>query len=280
MLGTFKETLESIHELETDFVKILYYDLPKNLSEDYFSHNNMRLCTILEGEKNIKIKNKKFSYGKDNFLLLPSNSKVHMDIPVMTKALVFEINEELISSVINKINLEEEIQNNIMTNVDLSFFLGENSNYIKDDLYNLFSLFNDSNKNKEFLIDLYSQKLVYNLVTSKASAYILNNFNKNPIFFSIKYINENIENKINLEALANKYDMSLSQFSKSFKKHMNTSPLDYIINKKLEHSKSLLKNHSVTEVSFMMGYENISYFIKVFKKKYGLTPKQFKLKYF
>ena len=280
MLSNFNKTLESINELETDFVKILYYDLPKNLSEDYYSYNNMRLCTILEGEKNIELKNKKFSYGKNNFLLLPSHSKVHMDIPVDTKALVFEINEKLISTVINKIDLNEEVKNDVKTNVDLSFFIGENSNYIADDLCNLFLLFNDSNKNKEFLIDLYSQKLVYNLISSKASKYVLNSLKNDPIFLSIKFIDENIEQKINLDSLAKTYGMSLSQFSSLFKKHMNISPLDYIIEKKLEHSKNLLKNYSVTEVSFMLGYENISYFIRLFKSKYGLTPKQFKLRYF
>ena len=267
MLNTFKKTLESIHELETDFVKILY------------SYNNMRLCTILEGEKNIELKNKKFSYGENSFLLLPSNSKVHMDIPVDTKALVFEINEKLISSVINKIDLEEEIKYDIKNNIDLSFFIGEKSNYIKEDLYNLFLLFNDSNKNKEFLIDLYSQKLVYNLISSKASKCILNNLKNNPIFLSIKYIDENIDKKINIESLAKIYGMSLSQYSSLFKKHMKISPLEYITHKKLELSKNLLKQNSVTDVSFILGYENISYFIKLFKSRYGLTPKQFKMKY-
>lgn len=280
MLNNFNEKLESIHELETDFVKILYYDLPKNLSENYYSYNNMRLCTILDGQKNIKLKNKKFSYGKNNFLLLPSNSKVHMDIPVETKALVFEINENLISTVLNKINLDEEIKWDIKNTADMSFFIGDNSNYIKDDLNNLFLLFNDSNINKEFLIDIYSQKLVYNLITSKASKYILNNLKNDPIFLSLKYIDENLTSKINLEELAKKYGMSLSQFSNSFKKQMNLSPLEYITNKKLELSKDLLKSNTITEVSFILGYDNISYFIKLFKTKYGLTPKKFKLKYF
>lgn len=280
MLNSFDKNIESIHNLETDFVKILYYDLPENSSGNYYSHGNIRLCTILEGQKNIKLKNKNFLYNKSDFLLLPPNSKVHMNIPVNTKALVFEINETLINTVLSKINLDESIKYSINSTIDTSFFLGKNSTPIKDDLHDLFLLFNDSNKNKNFLIDIYSQKLVYDLINSKASKHIMNSLKNDPIFLSIRFIDENLEKKINLENLAREFGMSLSQFSSLFKKRMNINPSEYILNKKLELATDLLKTNTVTEVAFTLGYENISYFIKLFKLKYGLTPKQFKLRYF
>lgn len=280
MLNSFDKNIESIHNLETDFVKILYYDLPENLSGNYYSHGNIRLCTILEGQKNIKLKNKNFLYNKSDFLLLPPNSKVHMNIPVNTKALVFEINDTLINTVLNKINLDESIKHSINSTIDTSFFLGKNSTPIKDDLHDLFLLFNDSNKNKNFLIDIYSQKLVYDLINSKASKHIMNSLKNDPIFLSIRFIDENLEKKINLENLAREFGMSLSQFSSLFKKRMNINPSEYILNKKLELATDLLKTNTVTEVAFTLGYENISYFIKLFKLRYGLTPKQFKLRYF
>lgn len=45
---------------------------------------------------------------------------------------------------------------------------------------------------------------------------------------------------------------------------------------KIKKAKELLAFQNVTEVSFDVGYENISYFIKEFREKYGITPKEYK----
>ncbi len=57
------------------------------------------------------------------------------------------------------------------------------------------------------------------------------------------------------------------------------TPNDYLTNLKLNEVARFLKFSSVTEVAYDLGYENISHFIKLFKKKFGLTPKQYSLKY-
>lgn len=57
------------------------------------------------------------------------------------------------------------------------------------------------------------------------------------------------------------------------------TPTDYLTNLKLNEATRLLKSNSVTEVAYDLGYENISHFINLFRKKFGLTPKQYSLKY-
>ena len=53
---------------------------------------------------------------------------------------------------------------------------------------------------------------------------------------------------------------------------MGMTPNDYLTSLKLNEAARLLKFSSVTEVAYDLGYENISHFIKLFKKKFGLTP--------
>ena len=56
--------------------------------------------------------------------------------------------------------------------------------------------------------------------------------------------------------------------------------LDWITNEKLERSARILKDRSIKikDVCEMMGYSNSNYFIRKFKEKYGVTPKQFQAK--
>lgn len=78
--------------------------------------------------------------------------------------------------------------------------------------------------------------------------------------------------------LAHLSGRSLSSFNRDFKESYKMPPKKWLQEKKLCKAKALLlgKELSVTEVAMTMGYENVSAFIKAFKLKYGVTPKQIK----
>ena len=69
--------------------------------------------------------------------------------------------------------------------------------------------------------------------------------------------------------------MSEANFCQYFKKVTGVTPKDYLTNIKLTRAKDMMKSGSVTEAAMDLGYENISYFISLFKEKYGITPKQY-----
>lgn len=73
---------------------------------------------------------------------------------------------------------------------------------------------------------------------------------------------------------------SVSTFNREFKKYFAVTPNKWLIEKRLEKSRELLRNTnmSVTDVSTDVGYENISHFISAYKKRYGITPKLDKTK--
>lgn len=70
---------------------------------------------------------------------------------------------------------------------------------------------------------------------------------------------------------------SLSTFLRDFKAQFGTTPKKWLNDKRLEKAHDLMheKDISVTEAAQETGYENISHFIKMFKQKYTLSPKQF-----
>jgi AraC-like DNA-binding protein len=74
---------------------------------------------------------------------------------------------------------------------------------------------------------------------------------------------------------------SISTFNRDFKAVYNTTPKQWLIERRLQHAHKMLSQQrcSVTKAATEAGYSNISHFIAAFKKKYGITPHQIKQKW-
>ncbi|WP_299452305.1 AraC family transcriptional regulator [uncultured Microscilla sp.] len=69
---------------------------------------------------------------------------------------------------------------------------------------------------------------------------------------------------------------SVSTFRREFKARFGNTPQKWLIEKRLDKAYEVLikAESSVTQIAYDTGYDNVSHFIKAFKKKYQLTPKQ------
>lgn len=92
---------------------------------------------------------------------------------------------------------------------------------------------------------------------------------------AIIYIHEHIYEPILLEDVAACCNLSLSRFKTGFKEKMGITPRTFINYLKIEQSKILLKNHSVTATAHKMGFDTPNYFATVFRRFTGQTPSQF-----
>ena len=71
---------------------------------------------------------------------------------------------------------------------------------------------------------------------------------------------------------------SHSQFSRAFKDYTGIALIDYLVSKRLEYATELLQktDYSILNISSTIGYDSLSFFIRLFKKQYGITPLQYR----
>ncbi|WP_310831700.1 response regulator transcription factor [Paenibacillus pedocola] len=95
-----------------------------------------------------------------------------------------------------------------------------------------------------------------------------------------QYIKNHYSEDISLEELAQQMNFSSAYLTKIFKKHMNESPLKYMINYRMSEAKRLLIEHpdlDIRIIAEMTGYFDQHYFSKVFKSIVGQTPSEFRI---
>ncbi len=90
-------------------------------------------------------------------------------------------------------------------------------------------------------------------------------------------IDENFKTISSVSQLAKKFFISQSTLVRLFRTHLHTTPKQYIESKRLAYSRRLLKNGaSVTYACLEAGFSDCSNFIRLFKKRYLVTPRQYR----
>lgn len=95
------------------------------------------------------------------------------------------------------------------------------------------------------------------------------------------YIDSHYSENITLDILSNLSYVNKFHLVHLFTKQMGISPINYLINKRIEESKNLLTttNYSIRDISTIVGFSNSSYFSQMFKKFTGDSPRTYKNKY-
>lgn len=91
-------------------------------------------------------------------------------------------------------------------------------------------------------------------------------------------LQESIETPISLEEMVKELPMGYSKFRKLFKEVTGTSPNQYHLDLRLDKARELIlsTNLTINEVAFKTGFSSIFYFSRLFKKKNGLSPKEYR----
>ena len=93
----------------------------------------------------------------------------------------------------------------------------------------------------------------------------------------LDYIHLHYADALSIKELAAQCYFSEYYFMRFFKKHMHMTVIEYLNNLRMEKAVELFEQGytSIIEVSMSVGFHSLSYFHKVFREKFSMTPKQF-----
>ena len=135
----------------------------------------------------------------------------------------------------------------------------------------------------ESLRAFYKRLLVLLIVCIRAGSsmcnYLLNTFDcRHGDMVCFAY--DNVLNTCSLEDLASSYNCSLTTFKAEFRRCFKCSPHRWFMERRMEYARQLLEHttKSISEVAAESMYPNTSYFVKLFRRHYLLTPSEYRQK--
>lgn len=95
------------------------------------------------------------------------------------------------------------------------------------------------------------------------------------------YMNEHFNENFTIEDLAQRSGMSARNFTRRFRQAADEPPITYMHKLRVNHAKLLLETDFKTlqEVSYEVGYEDLPFFRKIFKRYTGLSPREYRVRF-
>lgn len=151
---------------------------------------------------------------------------------------------------------------------------------VHNQIENLFSIKEGFNQVMSFLTLLYELSLADDARTLSSSSFanIRPTSDSRRVLKVQEYIDAHFKEDLRLETLAGLVGMTPTSFSRFFKLRTGRSLSDYISDIRIGHASRLLMDSttSIAEICYECGFNNISNFNRIFKKKKGRTPKEFR----
>ncbi|MBZ6489561.1 AraC family transcriptional regulator [Priestia aryabhattai] len=258
-----------------------FVDFPKH------KHNYIEINYVYNGELNQKVGNQKISLQQGELLFL--NQHIEHEIQACAKEDIiinFIIQPQFFDFIFSFLTTENRISNflinslyNSTQNGQFLYFKVSEVESIQDLIKKIIIEIMSPAFMSESTIKLYMGLLMVELIKHADKAEHTEDYPVQHylIVESLKYIDEHFQSA-SLYELASKLNQPDYALSKEIKKATNYTFKELLQEKRLIKAKELLEstNIPISSVIDQVGYDNVSYFYRIFKNKYNQTPKQFR----
>ena len=234
------------------------------------THNHMELFFIVGGKGQFLIQNQLYPVNVNNLVIINPNV-THTEVSLNAQPL------EYIVLGIEGIELATSEHSNGQFNI-LDHF---ESVEISGCLRNILREMEQKNTGYEDVCQAYMEILIIRLMRNTALAVPTEpqSVSGNRQCASVKrYIDMHFKETLTLEQLADDAHMNKYYLSHAFKREYGTSPINYLITKRIEESKYLLAETdlSMSQIAQLLGFSSLSYFSQVFRKTQALSPMEYR----
>lgn len=251
--------------------------------------SDLVVTSMLRGKKVMHLFDKPgFDYLPGETVVVPANVTMRIDFPDAsqqnpTQCIALALDQTKIQQIINRLNEEYPREGSgqyWQLHRNEYHFL--NNLELAQSMNKLINVCSGTNIGKDILADLTLQELVVHIIqtqnlqiATQPSAHVTQD---NPLGYVISYIRANINEKIQVDDLSEKACMSRTTFYRAFKREFNLSPLDFILKEKIKRAKQILaeSKSSISDVCYELGFSDLNYFGRQFKKSEGISPSQYR----
>lgn len=283
--------LETKMHGKPSFPFIVYHSvLPKDMKGfPLHWHEEMEIIYVIEGNINITIQNNEYTVHKNEIALIAPESihsiRQHNDEPAVYFNILFRFS--MLSGGEEAICKKKYLDPIYERKFIMPEYL-DDSNPIKSELEPLINNLTDINwpdGNKNELLIKARLLEIMHIIKNHCKKAQGDEKNANEVNRKIKksliYLETNYHENITIAQIAKVSNFSESYFSKLFRQLTGSSFTRYLKDYRLERAAQMLRNSDsrVSDVAFLVGFNNLSYFTRAFKTKYKTNPKAYKEKY-
>lgn len=249
-----KDSKNKITIYEQGNVEILFC----NSNHDYPLHSHESWCmgVVTEGEVTFQIASEECNLKRGMFFLIPSNTGVKITPVKKFKYINISIKNELRSSLDN-------------LKFDQFFLKLKDVDEFTDICYD-FMWYGDEEALIRRLISLINPLLCLDSMKKKKEI-------SEPVSNAIKYMKNHVNDKFDLEAIAQASYVSKYHLVRQFKKEMGVSPRQYYIQTKLRIAKAdIIENQTEVEIAAELNFADQSHLCRQFKQMMGISMQEYK----
>ena len=189
---------------------------------------------------------------------------------------------ELYNVKLSETLIRDELYHKLYSNEkeNITVLSGQNFIDVENDFKLLLNEYNNARMFKEILITDLIEKILITIIRNGSSNNTSNSiiepkYLQHHVYKSLIYIQNNFQKNITLEEMANLSHISPNYFSELFHKTVGCSFQNYLQNLKLRNALILLKNTKLTasEICERSGFNSYAHFSRLFKQKYGYSPR-------
>jgi len=251
--------------------------------------NDFVITSMVRGKKVMHLFDKPaFDYLPGETVIVPANETMIIDFPEAekenpTQCIALAVDASYVNNTMHYLNNyynNEEDKHEWKLQFNQYHFA--NDNEVTALINKLIRVCSSGDKAKNIFADLNLKELLIRLVQSQhlqqVSVESDAHNNHSRLHYVLSYIHEHLTEKIAVDALSRKAYLSRNVFFKWFKEQFGITPLDYINNERIKLAKQLLvhENNNIRSVSMQCGFSDVNYFVRLFKKNEGITPKAYK----
>ncbi|MBW8687018.1 AraC family transcriptional regulator [Chitinophaga rhizophila] len=248
--------------------------------------NDLVITSMIRGKKVMHLSDKpSFDYLPGETVIVSPQERMIIDFPEATadnptQCIALAIDETYIRETVDYLNSYYNSGDGHQ-NWRLSFqqYHFENNHEITELINKLIRICTSQDKSKNIYADLQLKELLIRLLQSQQLGQAIENSvtdaNGNRLSFVLNYIKEHLTEKIQVDALSRKAYLSRNLFFKWFREQFGITPVEYVNKERIKLAKELLvkPQSSIYDVSKLCGFTDVNYFIRVFRKLEGTTPK-------